>query len=340
MMQNSLLNTAASLALFLLPATTWAFSEDIVDQEHGFHSTYHYEMTRVLAIASGFSATEAETIAQASSATDAFARQGTDPAAAGETKILGTERGTDTLTSPYFHWPRRGVMNAASEYTYFGGRDECSYFATTEQVCEGTPEVDDLERWAVFGEDSLRLPVPSISVDGSAFQPIQGGSLDALGVYLHGLADSYSHETCMMTGVRSHGGHFGANECGPAYWHWMQEYGRDDQVRGVNFTRESMYAMWQALQYYREHNGYTAPALWNDAQFRKFKLRWTTMNTPHMRKRYANRVFNRLVKRTVENSTVDSTAEIANDINEIVEAGIAEQVSDNAATEMAQDINQ
>lgn len=300
------LKTARSIrALFaaalVLPVTnSWAFSEDIADIEHGFHSTYHYEMTRTLAYAAGFNAQDAERIAQASSATDAFQMQGSDPSVEGATKILGTERGTGSSTSAYFHWPRRGADNATGEYEYKGGRDECRYFSATEQACADGPEIDQIERWAVYGEDALTLPVPRISVNGSPYSDIGAGSLDALGVYLHGLADSYSHEKCMQKGIRGHGGHFGANVCGPAYWHWIQEYGQPDSALGVTTTRESIIAMWQALKFYRQVNGYTEPARWNDAQLGKFKVRWTTLPDPASRKRFAIRAMKRLIDKNQE----------------------------------------
>jgi len=293
---RSLAASAAVLAAGMLPSVSSAFSEDFINRKDGFHSTFHLEMTHTLALAAGFSVEEANIIGLASSATDAFDRQGTDVSGPGEMKILGTERGGDHPTSAYFHWPRRGVMNVDGSYTHIGGRDECQYFAGTALACGATPEVDQIEAWAVYGQDTLGLATPMVSLDGSAYVPVQAGSLTALGIYLHSLADSYSHETCMEDGVRTHQGHFDQDECSPAYWHWLQEYGPVDQVMGVKRTQEAMQAMWKAMKFYREKNGYDAATRWTDEQFFAFSWRWSTISTPGMRSRLANRAAKKIIE--------------------------------------------
>ena len=134
-----------------------------------------------------------------------------------------------------------------------------------------------MESFALGGDtNALTVAVPCYSQNRSAYAPIDAGSLVALGLYLHALADSYSHEACMKSSaVRTHSGSGVANECSSVDWHLIQEYGAG---QGVEYTHDGAWAVWQALKRYRTAQGYAGRALWTDAEAEQFITSWVGMN--------------------------------------------------------------
>lgn len=242
-----------------------AYYEDLKEGDTGPHSTFHYEMTRTLARAAGFSKADAELISVAAEATDRIYYKGVLPDSP-TVQLTGIER-MDSTKGPYFHWPRRGVYNATNQYEQPGARNTCAYFIT-DKCINGKPEINAIENWAVFNVGVPAVGTPSASVNGSASAPVQGGSLVALGIYLHALADTYTHDPCMKKKqVRSHMGRTSlVLECSVVRWHQDQEFGPEATNLGTSYTKEGGLAVWKALVFFRQSNSLSAGALWTETQ--------------------------------------------------------------------------
>lgn len=315
---------AASLCLALAvgPAPLWGYAEDQAGQDP--HSTFHYNLVRTLAAGAGFSAADAETIAVLCEATDRLAFE--------NVVLSGTERpsvneGQQSL-GLYYHFGRRGAQNATGAYQHPGGKDTCQYFdraylagktlpancpmsylaATTAGVA-GEPgpcqvgddgktlsEVAEIELWAVYGRGLPRFGAPLLSKDGGPAQPVQPRSLDALGIYLHSLADSYSHEACMQQ-CSFQGHSVSPPTCTAVYWHMIAEYGPASlQNVGTEYTRQAAQAVWLALKSFREANGLTGPARWTDQQAEAFWGPWIQLDTAQERQQSADAAFAELTQ--------------------------------------------
>lgn len=255
-----------------MPALCHGFAADIGSSgASGAHSTFHYELTRALAIQAGYSQQHAELLATVNEAVDAtdFTGDGC-PLAQYRVEIRGTERLHNDNETRFFHFPRR------EDKAYYD--DTCHYFDSVdpvEAVPENAPcglcgghygELDQIAAWASGDATGLcSAGVPRILVDRtSRFQPmsfIQPGSVAALGVYLHSLGDSFSHELCMeLSQWRSHtvAPQEQDSSCDFA-WHDEtfgagEEYGCTDQPgippvseRGVPTTRAAGKAIYEAL---------------------------------------------------------------------------------------------
>ena len=279
------------VVLFCL-STTLAFAfiapkkygEDLTTKNLAAHSTFHYELTRTLARAAGFSATEAESLAVADEATDTGSFTG-------ETGVTLTLKGTKRVSNvgQYWHFARRDSNNATNEYLYPGARNTCSYFKLPPRTCPGDEaELDEIENWAVYAQDTPQPGVPQISFDaGKTFRAVSGKSLFGLAIYLHALADSYSHEACMASAqVRTHKPM--PPECSAVQWHMKAEYGSDPQADpGVSYTREAAHATWLALKWFREQNGLAGASLWNDEQAYEFIESFIALDKPLDRRELA-----------------------------------------------------
>ena len=258
----------------------WRYAEDVQTRGIGPHSTFHYELTRTLARAAGFSADEAERIAVLDEATDAQDFTGETGISM---QIRGTGRNGDNAL--YWHFARRGAGNATGEYTYPGARNTCDYFVDSDPCPGGEPELAEIESWAVYGDATPAPGTPQLSRDGGAtFEDVPGRSPEALGLYLHSLADSYSHEACMREA------HFRGHkplpqECSAIYWHEQAEYGhRPRRDNGVEYTREAAWATWLALKWFRQQNHLPGEAVWSDAQAQDFIENWIQLNRGQKRR--------------------------------------------------------
>lgn len=275
-MNKTLINTALGVAL-ALPALAGAYSEDTrssADDSHNDgHSTFHYELVRTLAVGAGYSVADAQLIADASDATDSFPSMRNTQLCSDITNsdtlnederlhILGTVRSqTDDPQigeqSPYFHWPRRPATALSGEsYTADAANgidaETCGYFGA---AC--TYEVQQMEDWVFNANDQAfadtPVATPCAAMPGGTYQTVPAGGLIALGIYLHGLGDSYSHQACMATGARTHEDSTTA-VCDARSWHLEEEYGTDADGSadgaGTPFTRQGALAIWDALNWY------------------------------------------------------------------------------------------
>lgn|SRR6185295_5361303 len=317
-----------SMAVLLLASVPrlWGYAED-KGTGQDLHSTFHYNLVRTLARAAGFTAEEAEKIAVACELPDRA------DAGFKNFYLYGTERPAvdqgQQAIGLYYHFGRRGAKNATGEYALPGGGDTCQYFdpayiagTTLPNNCPlsylqlqgssaayaGQPgpcevndegkvvsEIEEIELWAVYGRGLPRFGAPKIARGKSGTQQaVQPRSLDALGIYLHSLADSYSHEACMKQ-CSFQGHSVGPPVCTATYWHQIAEYGPiSGQNSGVTFTRNAGYAVWQALAAFRKTNGFNQPPLWNGEAARKFIDDWVALNTSAERETAADDAFKKL----------------------------------------------
>lgn len=278
------------------------------------HSTFHYEFTRVLALAAGFDEREAETIAVADEATDTGEFTGyAIKDGAIHVKFSNTERLAGNNATLWYHMPRRS--KGYPVVTQPNGRpypqalaNTCGYFTKpfsnpVKAPCANPTmgELDQLREWAINGaalpegkapvvESTSQIPHDS---DGN----VAGRNLYALGIYLHALADSYSHEKCMMhRHVRAHAPQ--PYEC-KGIWHNTSEFGNyqglNEAVRGagVPFTLTAARALWQEILRYRAANG-QGPAKWDENKYMEFARAFISSKTAALRVRKAVGTFNQL----------------------------------------------
>ena len=248
------------------------------------HSTFHYELTRLLARAAGFSAADAELIAVADQTVDLLTFAG-EPEGSPAITIDGTSRYAE-VTAKYFHFPRRGATTGAGT-GYPGGRDTCANFTATDEPCAASGgEIRELELWAMTGAASLSLATPTVSIDGAPAVPVAGATPVALGIYLHSLADSYSHEKC---GEDAHARRHclpSKSDCPVActteIWHGQSEYGEGGA--GVSLTKEAGRATWQELNRFRVLRAVAGAPLWDDATATAFIDSWAEKDRAAVRR--------------------------------------------------------
>lgn len=311
---------SAILLALLCASRLWGYSEDQLGQDP--HSTFHYNLVRTLAAAAGFSAADAEAIADACEATDRGTFSGL--------VLTGTERpdahqGQQSL-GLYYHFGRRGSQNATGDYD-LPGEDTCQYFDRAHVAAKdlssrcpwvwlaktagasGEPgpcqveddgstvsEMAEIELWAVYGRGLPRFGAPLIAKNGGAAGPVAPRSLDALGIYLHALADSYSHEACMAQ-CSFQGHSVGPASCSAVYWHEIAEYGPLSlQNSGIQYTRNAAHAVWLTLKAYRQANSLTGPAKWTDPQAQTFWESWIALDTGAEREKAADEAFAELAR--------------------------------------------
>lgn len=267
----------------VLPSA-WRYGEDIKTENTAAHSTFHYELTRVLTRAAGFTSEEAELIAVADEATDTGNFKG-EFSHSPSVEIDGTQRSSQNVL--YWHFARRDSNSAIGEWAYPGGRNTCSYFIGTADACATDPELSEIEKWAVQGVNALSVETPLVSVNGSPKQPIAGKSNLALAIYLHALADSYSHEACMKT-AQFRGHKPRPRSCTAVYWHEQAEFGNvQPRDRGVPYTMEAAWATWLALKWFRQQNGLPEPPLWSDEKVQQFINDWAALDQAQDRREMA-----------------------------------------------------
>lgn len=282
---------SAVLAVALGTQIAWRYGEDLQTANLAAHSTFHYELTRTLARAAGFSAEEAEFIAVIDEATDTGNFTGETGV---QVQLQGTQRVSPV--GPYWHFARRGRNNATGDYVYPGGRNTCEYFAGTFDPCpDGEAELAEIEQWAVYGAALSRNGVPKISRDGGVtFQTVQGRTLEALAIYLHALADSYSHEACMRA-EKFRGHKPQPAECNAVAWHIDAEFGHNPrQETGASYTEEAAQATWFAVKWYRQQNNLLGRASWTDVQAAKFIKAWVKLEQALVRREVAVRALETL----------------------------------------------
>lgn len=286
------------------------------------HSTFHYEFTRVVAVAAGFDETDAEKIAVANEATDTgkFTGYAINPKAT-TVEFNNTQRLQGDNATLWYHMPRRSegfpIVTQPDGKPYRGAmKNTCGYFTKrfTKPVkapCDNPNrgELDQLREWAINGGTLPAGKAPTIietSADSRKIPHDRGGNVTgrnvyALGIYLHAVGDSYSHEKCMMNRhLRAHVPR--PFEC-KGIWHVTSEFGdyhgpqEDAKGAGVPYTLTAAKAIWQEILKYRVANGLGAPS-WDENRFMEFAKAFIATKTPTLRVRKAVAEFNHVTGQT------------------------------------------
>lgn len=283
------------------------------------HSTFHYEFTRVLAAAAGFNETDAETIAVANEATDTGKFTGY-PIKSGAITVAfnNTERLQGDNATLWYHMPRRSegypVVTQPNGQPYPGAlANTCAYFTEPSQNPVKAPcanstmgELDQLREWAINGTALPAGKAPTVEstsvIPHDSSGNVTGRNIYALGIYLHAIGDSYSHEKCMIDKhIRAHVPQ--PYEC-KSTWHVTSEFGDyqgpDVAVKGagVPFTLTAAKAVWQEILKYRAANA-SGPTLWDENKYLEFARGFVTTESAMIRVRKAVREFNQLTGETV-----------------------------------------
>jgi hypothetical protein len=280
------------------------------------HSTFHYEFTRVLAAAAGFNATDAETIAVSNEATDTGSFKGyATNGIATTVAFSNTERLVGENATLWYHMPRRSQgyprVTQPNGQAFPGALDNtCLYFLKPFPQPVKAPcadrrqgELDQLRAWAINGEALPADKAPTVTSDSPKDMPrdssgdVLGRNVYALGIYLHAVGDSYSHEKCMMTRhIRAHVPR--PFEC-KGVWHVTSEFGEylgpqeDAKGAGVPFTLTAAKALWQETLKYRQANGLGPPA-WDENRYMQFAKDFIATKTAALRVRKAVAEFNHI----------------------------------------------
>jgi hypothetical protein len=289
----------------------------------GAHSTFHYEFTRVLAVAAGFNETDAETIAVANEATDSSSFEGYP--VKGEAIIVAfdnTQRLAGANATLWYHMPRRSegfpIVTQPNGKPYRGAMaNTCGYFTKpfTQPIkapCDhpNLGELDQLRAWAINGATLPAGKAPKV-IEGNmnstkiphddATGYVIGQNVYALGIYLHAVGDSYSHEKCMMNRhIRAHVPR--PYEC-KGIWHVTSEFGdyqgpqEEARGAGVPYTLTAAKAIWQEILKYRVANGLGA-SKWDENRYMEFAKDFIATKTAALRVRKAVGEFNRLTGET------------------------------------------
>ena len=283
------------------------------------HSTVHYEFTRVLAAAAGFNEADAETIAVANEATDSGSFTGYAISGGAKTVAFSnTQRLAGENATLWYHMPRRSqgypIVTQPNGQAFPGALDNtCGYFtkpfpqpikAPCDKRTQG--ELDQLRAWAINGEALPDGKAPMVTDDSPEDMPndgkyVMGRNLYALGIYLHAVGDSYSHEKCMMTRhIRAHVPR--PFEC-KGVWHVTSEFGEylgpqeDAKGAGVPFTLTAARALWQETLKYRQANG-LGPPKWDENKYMEFAKAFIATKTASLRVRKAVGEFNHITGAT------------------------------------------
>lgn len=309
--------------LFKAVPQSYGFAADAQRTDTGLanHSSVHYEFTRVLAAAAGFNTKDAETIAVACEATDTNTFEGY---AISGGPITVTFANTHRIKSPnrfFYHFGRRAlnfpIVTQPDGTAYSGAlQNTCGYFppdtgtkrasreVTAPCYLPEVGELDQLRAWAINGTTlpprraplvKLTSPIPHDSAGN-----VTGQNIYALGIYLHALGDSYSHERCFIDAqFRYHKPN--PHSC-QATWHLESEFGEftsssNEAGAGVPFTLTAAEALWQEVLKYRLATG--GKPTWTRDQFMDFANAFVALPTAIERVTLAVTTFNELTGETV-----------------------------------------
>lgn len=214
------------------------------------HSSFHYEMVRVLALLAGFNKDEAEQIAVAGEAVDLGTFTGYKLANGAKSLTI---RNTNRFgpNGRFYHFARRSSLYEQAGAPGSKG-NTCDYFTggarnnpNTAPCTAKGPELDQIKNWAFAlpgpKPDSGQLPKDGLN------KPVKPKSLIALGIYLHSIGDTYSHEQCMI--VQTFRFHKPKPASCNAAWH--TDYPVGDFGDGLPFTEPAAEEVWRALRQYK-----------------------------------------------------------------------------------------
>jgi len=257
------------------------------------HSTFHYDLTKLLLIKAGIAADQAESIARYCLLVDQINPKSNYPYPAALNNIsipdtytgwneslAGTERGSPQQNSygenppHYWHFPYRDPDDSISGGMTFGipyplpadlkYRDPPYYWRIP---LLNNYNLSSIRDWALYSAGNAGKPdnsCPSIIYYYNAilhqYKEVQPGSIQAFGILLHSLADSYSHEHCMVTDtIRSHP--TWSNACGLTY-HSFHEFAYDTAITAMEHATPCIQAIWRTIMAYKAEKNITTTALW------------------------------------------------------------------------------
>ncbi len=256
------------------------------------HSSVHYDLTKFLALKIGLSSDTAEIIARFCALVDqinpkpnypyGFSLNSTsipDTFPNWTESLAGTERGglnnnsQHEFTAQYWHFPFRDSADSLTGKMVWG----IAYPEPTDTAhFTGPPHfwrvpmsynLKSIMNWALYNGGQPGLPddltpvaVKYEDAGSSAYQLVQPNSIQAFAIFLHSLADSYSHEECMATDTIR--GHPESDPyCGLTY-HSEHEFAYDAYMRAKKHADSCVHALWRALREFKRVHNITSPALW------------------------------------------------------------------------------
>ncbi len=244
--------------------------------------------------------------------------------------VVGTLRSKDesVAQTAFYHWPRRQAVSPVTEYHY-RHTDQieagtCDYFSNLQELPEKNDlcrantvnfqaELNSMESW-VFNADEAALlsnngiTTPCFAATGETFSYVPAGSVISLGIYLHSLGDSYSHQACMkINKTRSHtpledeGRRLQAHECNSIIWHTQEEYGVDAgdpelPDMGVEYTKAAAMATWDALKLYSQLRPYATGNVLNESEVITFVNAFSLQESQQVRSCIASTFYQRILQ--------------------------------------------
>ena len=246
------------------------------------HSTIHYDLTRLLAVKSGLSPDTAEIVARYCALVDQINAQPGYPYSASlngtsipdtfpdwHESIAGTERGglnnnaQKEYTAQYWHFPFRDPLDtltgsivwgtypvvAIANFKHFTGPPHFWRVPITYNL-------KHIMQWALYNGGEPGLPdeltpveVKYADANSSGYQLVQPNSIQAFAIFLHSLADSYSHEECMVSDtIRAHPS---TNLCCGLTYHSENEFAYDTIMRAKKHADACVHAIWRALREFK-----------------------------------------------------------------------------------------
>ncbi|MEI7726299.1 MAG: hypothetical protein WCK09_14410, partial [Bacteroidota bacterium] len=255
------------------------------------HSTIHYDLTRFLAIKMGISPDTAEIIARFCALVDqinpkpGYPYHGSlnsisipDTFPDWPQSLAGTERGglvrndQHEYTAQYWHFPFRDFTDTLTGKMVWKAYPEL----TDTTNFTGPPHfwrvpltsnLNSIRNWALYHGGQPGLPdeltpvqVKYADANSLGYQLVQPNSIQAFAIFLHSLADSYSHEECMATDTLR--GHPSDDPyCGLTY-HSEHEFAYDANMRAKKHADSCFHAIWRALREYKRVHNIKTPVLW------------------------------------------------------------------------------
>lgn len=256
------------------------------------HSTFHYDLVKVLCMKAGISEAETETIARYSALVDQLNPKSdypypnalntiTIPDTFPDWKegLAGTERGSarksdtyEEVPAIYWHFPFRNPNQII-----LGGMVYGNYPTPTDNSYSKYPyywrvpfktNLDAIQNWALYNGGQAGRPDEDVPVDimyfdsqTNSYKAVEPNSIQAFGVFIHSLADSYSHEFCMVNDtIRSHPPQ--NDVCGLTY-HTYYEYAYDTAIYADTHAEKSIQATWRAIIEYKNVHNISTPVIWS-----------------------------------------------------------------------------
>lgn len=301
MKKNAGIFISIVVLLLISTNTTFAWNEEQTDSlgqvktfhsVRDYHSTFHYDLTLLLAVKMGFSPDTAELMARYCALVDQInPKPGypyplalnnisiPDTIPTWDESLAGTERGNifssngfEEKAPQYWHFPIKAPNDTISGGMVYGNYPQVynpqyrnsPYFWRVPLL----PSLQNMLGWGVYGTGEPGNPeqAPAIvqyyNKEQNQYVAVEPGSLIAFAIYLHALADAYSHEHCMVEDtLRSHPPVH--DFCGLNY-HSHYEFAYDQAIVAEPHAVPAIQAVWRALREYKRMNGPDKPAFWTD----------------------------------------------------------------------------